>query len=138
MIDVRIALADVFGYMGEVKFDRPTTTGLEVDEQWPVLRAEQVAWVWLAVQQLLGGAAVIDCSPQAAQRGAQKFLVRVGKRGSIVGTRDELLRLRDPIREMRRRDIQVPQAGMKPLKRIRIGRLVRPPEVRPVRGTSRT
>ena len=127
MIDVRIALADVFGYMGEIKFDRPTTTGLEVDEQWPVLRAEQVAWVWLAVQQLLGGAAVIDRSPQAAQRGAQKFPVRVGERGSVVGARDELLRLRDPIREVRRRDIQVPQAGMKPLKGIRIGGWCDPP-----------
>ena len=58
MIRVRIALADLFGHMGQVEFDRPTATRLEIYERWPDLRAEQVAaWVWLAVQQLLGGVA---------------------------------------------------------------------------------
>src|SRR5437016_1439469 len=44
-----IARADRFGHMGEVEFDRPTTTGLEVDEHRPVPRAEQIARVRFAV-----------------------------------------------------------------------------------------
>ena len=54
--------------MGEVEFDRPSATGLEIDEPQPVLRAEHVARMRLAVQQLLGGAAVDDRSSQASQR----------------------------------------------------------------------
>jgi hypothetical protein len=50
LIDTRIVLADFFGRMGEVEFDRPTAARLEVYEQQPVLRGEHVAWVRLAVQ----------------------------------------------------------------------------------------
>src|SRR5437763_8200845 len=32
LIGVRIALADLFGDMGEIEFDRPTATRLQVDE----------------------------------------------------------------------------------------------------------
>ena len=66
MVNIRIALADLFGHMGEVEFDRPTATRLEVYEQRAGFRAEHVAWVRFAVQQLLGGAAVADRSPQAS------------------------------------------------------------------------
>lgn len=66
LISSRIVLADLFGHMGEVEFARATATRLEVYEQQPVLRAEHVAWVRFAVQQLLGGAAVADRSPQAS------------------------------------------------------------------------
>jgi hypothetical protein len=43
-------LTDFFGRMGEVEFDGPTATRLEVSEQRPVLRGEHVARVRLAVQ----------------------------------------------------------------------------------------
>jgi hypothetical protein len=66
LISVRIAIADLLGHMGEVEFDWPTTTGLEVYEQRPVLRAEHVALVRLAVQQLLDGAAVADRASSAS------------------------------------------------------------------------
>jgi hypothetical protein len=36
LIDTRIVLADLFWRMGEVEFDRPTATRLEVYEQQPV------------------------------------------------------------------------------------------------------
>jgi hypothetical protein len=49
-IGVRIALADVFGDMGEVELDGPTAARLEIDEQQSGFCAEQVAWVRLAVQ----------------------------------------------------------------------------------------
>jgi hypothetical protein len=52
--------------MCEVKFDRPTTAGLEVCEQQPVLRREHVAGVRFAVQELLGGAALADRLSQAS------------------------------------------------------------------------
>src|SRR5512132_1993566 len=64
-IDTRIMLADFLGRMGEVEFHRPTATRLEIDEQQPVLRGEQVARVRLAVQQLLD-AAFADPSSQAS------------------------------------------------------------------------
>ena len=59
-VSVRIALAHIFGDMGEVELNRSTATRLEIDEQQPGLRAEHVAWVRLAVQDLLGSAAVDD------------------------------------------------------------------------------
>jgi len=49
-IDTRIVLADFFGRMGEVEFDRPTATRLEVYEQQPVLRGEHVARVRLTME----------------------------------------------------------------------------------------
>ena len=53
-ISVRIALADIFGDMGEVELDGPTATRLQIDEQQPSPRTKHVARVRLAVQQLLG------------------------------------------------------------------------------------
>ena len=120
LIGVRIVLAHLFGHMGDVELDRPTATRLEVDEQQPVLRAEQVAWVRLAVQQLLGGAAVADRSSQASQRVAEKLPVRVSERRSVVAAPDQPLSLRDSIREVRRREIDLPHAGMQPLERVRV------------------
>jgi hypothetical protein len=65
LIETRIVLVDLFRRMGKVEFDRPATTRLEVYEQQAVLRAEQVARVWLAMQQLLA-AALADHSPQTS------------------------------------------------------------------------
>ena len=104
--------------MSEVEFDRPTTTGLEVYEERPVLRAEHVAWVRLAVQQLLDGPAVVDSSPQASERVAEELPVRVRERRSAVAARNQSLSVRDSIREARRRHIELPHAGMQPLERI--------------------
>src|SRR5919202_1806788 len=61
-------LADFFRRMGEVEFDRPTAARLEIYEQQPVLRGENVARVRLAVQYLLGAAAFAQHSSQAPQR----------------------------------------------------------------------
>lgn len=61
-----IVLADFFGGMGEVEFDGPTATRLKVYEQQPLLRGEHVARVRLAVEQLLGAAALADDSSQAS------------------------------------------------------------------------
>ena len=55
LISAGIALADLFRHMGQVELDRPAATRLEIYEQRPALRVEQVARMWLSVQQLLGG-----------------------------------------------------------------------------------
>ena len=65
LIDTRIVPADLFGCVGEVEFNRPTTTRLKVYEQQLVLRGEHVARVRLAVQQLLA-AALVDHSSQTS------------------------------------------------------------------------
>src|SRR6202011_3643815 len=67
LVDSRIVFADFFGRMGEVEFDGPAATRLEVYEQQPVLRGEHVARVRLTVQQLLSGATVADHLSQASQ-----------------------------------------------------------------------
>ena len=70
------------------------------------------------VQQLFGGTAVADDSSPTSKRGVEKLSVRVRKRRSAVAARNELLCLRDSIREVRRRDIELPHAGMQPLEGI--------------------
>jgi len=60
LISVGIALADLVRHMSEVELDRPTAARLEIYEQRSAVRVEQVARVWLSVQQLLGGGALTD------------------------------------------------------------------------------
>src|SRR3954470_19211969 len=50
VIDAPVVLADFFGRVGEVEFDRSIAARLEVYEQQPALCGEHVAWVRLAVQ----------------------------------------------------------------------------------------
>jgi hypothetical protein len=66
LISARVALADLFRHVGEVEFDRSSATRLEVDEPQPVPRAQHVAGMRLAVQQLLDGAVVDDRSSQVS------------------------------------------------------------------------
>jgi hypothetical protein len=117
LIEVRIVLADFFWRVGEVEFDRPAAARLEVYEQQPVPGGEHVAGVRLAVQQLLGGAALADYSSQVSQRVAEELPVRVGERRSAVTVRNELLSLLDPVREVRRGDVELAHAGVQPLER---------------------
>ena len=59
-------LADPLGNMGEVELDGSAAARLKVDEQRAVLRAEHIAWMRLAVEQLLHGVAVVDRPSQAS------------------------------------------------------------------------
>jgi len=93
---------------------------LEVYEERPVLRTEHVPRVWLAVQQLLGGAPVDNRFPQIPQRIGQKRPIRLGEIGSDVTARNVLLRSRNTIHEVRRRDIDLPQAGVKTPECVRV------------------
>ncbi len=120
MIGPRIALAYLIGHMSDIELDRPPATRLEVYEQQPVLGPEQVARVRLAVQQLPGGAPVVDRPPQASQRVTEKFTVGVSKRRRVVAAPNQPLSVRDSVREVRGRDIDLPHAGMQPLERVRV------------------
>src|SRR5690349_17494131 len=57
LINRWIVFADCLGRMGDVELNGSATTGLEVYEQRARLRVEHVPGMWLAVQQLLVGAA---------------------------------------------------------------------------------
>ena len=70
------------------------------------------------MQQLLGGAAVADRLLQAWQRLAEKLPVRVSESRRLFVAPDHELSLRDSIREVRRRDSDLPHASMQPLERI--------------------
>jgi hypothetical protein len=57
--------------------------------------------VWLAVQQLLGNAPVVDRPLQAPQGAAEKLAVGVSQRRCAVAAPNQPLSLRDPVREAR-------------------------------------
>src|SRR5215469_9745293 len=113
-------LAHIFGDMGEVEFDGSAAARLEIDEQRSGLRAEHVARVRLAVQELLGSAAVDDRMSAAPERGDEKPPVCVGKVRSEEAALHKALSLRHSIGEVRRPDIELAQADMQSLKRIRV------------------
>src|SRR5271155_352952 len=115
MISARIALTDLFRYMGEIEFDGSTTTRLEVYEQQTIPRTEHVARMRLAVEQLLGSSSVADCFSPAPKRVDKKLAVGVDKLGSAIVSHHELLSRFDSIGVMRRRDIERPHPGMEPL-----------------------
>jgi hypothetical protein len=71
----------------------------------------------LAVQDLLGAAAPAEHSSQAFQCRAEQCTVRVGQRRSPASARHQLPGLPDPIRHLRRRNIQPTHTGMQPLQR---------------------
>jgi hypothetical protein len=52
--------------MSEVELDRPTATRLEIYEQRPALRVEQVARVWLSMKELLARGALTDLKALAS------------------------------------------------------------------------
>ena len=115
LIGVRIVLAHLIGHVGDVEFDRPSATRLEVYEHRPVFRAEHIPWVRLAVQQLFGGTSVADRSSQALQGVAEKLPIRVGERRSVIPAVAQALSFRDSISELRCRDIDLPHSGMQAL-----------------------
>jgi hypothetical protein len=66
LINAGVALAYLFGHVGQVELDRAMATRLEVNEQQPFVRAKDVPRVRLTVQQLFDRAAVADRPSQAS------------------------------------------------------------------------
>ena len=65
LVSARVVIADRLGNMGEIELDWSAAARLKVDEQRAALRAEHIAWMRLAVKQLLHGAAVVYRLSQA-------------------------------------------------------------------------
>ena len=125
MVYVRITLADIFRHMGEVgiRLAHGGTFSRSMNRGPSVFRAEQVPWVRLAVQQLLGGATVGDRYSPSSQRVAEKLSVPIRERGSEVAARHELFSLCNSIREVRRRDQRILlHPGMQQHKGVRVVR----------------
>lgn len=119
-IDVRIARADHFGSMGKVELDRSSATRLEVYEDQAVTSIEQVAWVRLAVDQLLDRTSIGDRSSQGPQRANQKFSVRLGEPRCAVGADKEFFGFRDTVHKVRAPDIEGPHPGVESPEHIRV------------------
>ena len=120
MVHARIMLANFFGGMGNVKLDRPTAARLEVYEERPSARTEQVARMRLAVQQLLASAPATDRATQPAERVAEEFPVGTEQRWSPLPVANLSLRIGDSIGEVRRVQIGLAEGGMQPHKCARI------------------
>lgn len=113
-MDSRIVLADSFWSVGEVEFNGPTTTRLDIYDDQPVVRLQQVARVRLAVQQLLGPVMLADSSTQFSQGDAEQLSVRVGQRWSLIAVRQQLSSRFDSIGEVRCGDVELAHAGVQP------------------------
>jgi hypothetical protein len=120
LINARIALADRLGHPTEIELDWPADTVLEIYEERPLLRVEHVPRVGLAVQQLLRCAPVDDRPPQTPEPVGEKLPILSCEIRSDVATCNPKLNVRGSIREVRRRDIDVPQDAMQTLERVRI------------------
>jgi hypothetical protein len=118
LIGVRVMPANLLGRMSDVEFNGPATARLEVDEQEPFLRAEHVAGMGLTVEELLGGATILDLPAQVSQRVPEELSVGIGELRSTASIRYERLRLCDSIGEVRRRHVNLPHSGMKPSERV--------------------
>jgi hypothetical protein len=68
LIHFRIVRADLFGYVGNIEFNRPDATGFEVDEHRTTRGAEQVSSMRFSVQQLFGGDALSNCLTRTVER----------------------------------------------------------------------
>jgi hypothetical protein len=88
LIDVPIARADLFWYVGNIKLDGSTAARLEVDEQQAVTGAEEVARMRFAVQQLLGSTTAVDPFTSALQCAEEEMPVGLSECGGLVSVRD--------------------------------------------------
>jgi hypothetical protein len=102
----------------DATFDRTPPVSAKVGSGERPTHSPDPDCVALAVQYLLGRAALADHSSEASQRVTEQLPVRVDERRSAVAACHELLSLLDSIREMRRRDIELAHTGMQPLERI--------------------
>jgi hypothetical protein len=106
--------------VGDVEFDWPVATRLEVDEPHAARRPQQVAGVRFAVQQLLVRGAVDDGSAKAAQRVGQEFPICVDELRTLRTVSDDRLRFFNSIREVWCRRIELPHACVQAFERLRV------------------
>ena len=124
LVDVRIALTDVARHPAEVVLDRTMGGVLEVHEERPVLRVEQVPRMGLAVQELLGVLAgrPIDRLRLAERVAEQRPGPSPARSGVTTRPRHVSLNLRHPLREVRGGDVDRPQPAVKTLECLGVDR----------------
>ena len=118
LIEIRVVRADLDRRVRNVKLDRPTATGLEVDEERAVGCAEDVAWMRFAVQQLLLGAAVVNLLPRALQRAEEEMPVGLTQCGGLVSARNQAHSLGGSFREGRRRSCDGSHVQVQAMQRV--------------------
>lgn len=113
LISTRVEGADFFRHVREVEFDRPAAARLEVDEHRPVFGAYQVAWVRLAMEELLCSGPDTNPSPRPSQVVDEKLPVPVSQRWRAVPAGYKQLSLTHSIHEVWCRDIESAHPGVK-------------------------
>jgi hypothetical protein len=92
----------------------------------------------LAVEELLGGATILDLPAQVSQRVPEVLSVGIGELRTAASIRNDRFCLRDSISEVRRRHVDLPHPSVKPLERVRVlGRRGLPSRHRLVVGPER-
>lgn len=107
LIETRVVRAHLDRRVGNIEFDWPHATGFEVDEDDSSWGTEEVARVRFSVQQLVGGATALYGLACAVKRAQKKVTVTVIQRGALASVRDNTLRRRDALHEMRCFDLDV-------------------------------
>ena len=101
-VEVAVLLGHRWWNVGHVELEWTPTAGLEVDEPWSDRGVEDVAWMRLAVEELLSGAAPFDLSARAGVGVEQELPIGVIEARRQLLVRYQMLRVSDPIEEVRR------------------------------------
>ena len=107
MIETRVVLAHLDWCVGNIEFDWPHATGFEVDEDDSSRGTEEVARVRFSVQQLVVGRTALYGFACTVKRAQEKVTVAVIERGGLASVRNNTLRLRGALHEMRCFDLDV-------------------------------
>jgi hypothetical protein len=118
LIDIRIQGPCLGRDVRNIEFDRPTATGLEVDEERATVCSEEVAWVRFAMQQLLGRPVRTDCLAGAVQCAEEQLPVALSKRGGLGSVRDQPLSRCDSFHEVWCLDLEAAHPRMQSVKRV--------------------
>ncbi len=118
VIDVRVVRTDIGGHVRDIECNWTTAAGFEVDEARPVRCVEDVPWMGLAVQELLGRAAASDGPAGAPQRVEQELTPGHVELRCAITVRHETFRGLDPVRDVRCRHVDVAHSRMKSLERV--------------------
>jgi hypothetical protein len=118
LIDVRVAGADLLRHVGNIKLDGSTAARFEVYEQRAVTRAEEVARMRFAVQQLLDGTAAVDPFTSALQRAEEEMPISLSERGGFGSLRDQPFSLCGSVQEVWGCDLDASHAGVQALEHV--------------------
>lgn len=115
VIKTWVVRAYLDGDVGEVEFYRPHAAGFEVDEDELGCGGQEVAWVWLSVQQLIGAGTAFYGFACTVKRAQEKVTVAVVERGTLASVRDDILCRGRAFHEVGCFDLDVAHGCVEPL-----------------------